>query len=318
MMPSIILILAASVLFYHLMKWACFYLTHPIKTFKTKSGNKNKHIILITGAVRGLGFEIAKVLLEKEGKYVHLVLVDRSTERFEQATQELQSLKIDSSSFEYISCDLSHKEQRTKLWIHVAKKHGRIHTLINNAATARLKFFKDVSFDEYESSVGVNALAYIHLTKLFLSQQNVAFDSDSHIVNIISIIGCQGFSSVRNTDYVSTKQMIHGFMDTLRMELEHETSPVRMTSIYSYILGDTNMFYGLNSISNYIIPPLKAADVAKRTYLAIKRKEEQVFIPSYISWFSVIILALPGKVRDVLLHVLMGRSMGNRKQKKED
>ena len=50
------------------------------------------------------------------------------------------------------------------------RDEGRIDILINNAAIARGKTFKEMSFEDYKQTTSINFLSYVRLTHLFLKQ----------------------------------------------------------------------------------------------------------------------------------------------------
>lgn len=65
---------------------------------------------------------------------------------FEKASEELKKVG-QKFTFEFIRCDLSRKEERERVWKQILDKHNRVHLLVNNAALARLRLFKEISFE---------------------------------------------------------------------------------------------------------------------------------------------------------------------------
>ena len=97
-------------------------------------------------------------------------MIDVQNFLFDRVTKELiKELNGDCVlNFEFIKCDLSQKAEIDSVWEQIVSKYGRIHILVNNAGMARIKLFKDLSFDEFEKVIKVNFLAYVKMTKLFL------------------------------------------------------------------------------------------------------------------------------------------------------
>ena len=81
----------------------------------------------------------------------------------------MDKVETDDKSVEFIKCDLSQKHERLNAWNHIIQKYKRVDVLINNAAIARVKQFSEMSFEQYEETVQINYLAYVHLTKLFMA-----------------------------------------------------------------------------------------------------------------------------------------------------
>lgn len=92
-----------------------------------------KNIALVTGANKGIGYEIVKALLESDKPY-HVFLGSRSLERGQEATATLQKECVDSpNTVEVIEVDISSDSSIAKAFEIVKTSVGRIDTLINNA-----------------------------------------------------------------------------------------------------------------------------------------------------------------------------------------
>ena len=50
----------------------------------------------------------------------------------------------------FFKCDLSNETELEETWKKIKNQFGRIHILINNAAIARGKSFKEMSMKEYK------------------------------------------------------------------------------------------------------------------------------------------------------------------------
>lgn len=150
-------------------------------------------------------------------------------------------------------------------------------------------------------------MAYVHLTKLFLQQENLS--DQYHLVNMSSVAGMQGATSIRNSDYSASKAALSSFVDSLRQELIDEESPVKMTNIYPYIIN-TDLFKGFSGLALWLIPMLKKDEVAIRIYDAIMTGEQEVYVPWYQYWMMVIMLIIPSnKLRYFVIKILMGNGM---------
>ena len=70
--------------------------------------------------------------------------------------------------FTFMYCDLVEEIERVSMWDKIIEEFGRIDILINNAAIARGKAFKDMEYIEFKETIDINYLAYVHLSHLFL------------------------------------------------------------------------------------------------------------------------------------------------------
>ncbi|KFY88828.1 hypothetical protein V500_06094 [Pseudogymnoascus sp. VKM F-4518 (FW-2643)] len=96
-----------------------------------------KNIALVTGANKGIGYEIVKALLESDKPY-HVFIGSRSLERGQEAAATLQKECADSSNtVEVIEVDISSDSSIAKAFEIVKASVGRIDTLINNAGITK-------------------------------------------------------------------------------------------------------------------------------------------------------------------------------------
>lgn len=147
---------------------------------------QGKHI-LITGAARGLGRELA-VLLEKEG--CALTLVDRDPFSF--------------SSARILTCDLADFSQRRRL----LNEAGKIDILINCAGLGSHSQLKQLTVDEVERVMQVNALAPLELI--------AGLSPLELVVNIGSVAGEMVLPSM--SLYAAGKSALHAFSRSIQLE----------------------------------------------------------------------------------------------------
>ena len=110
---------------------------------------------------------------------------------------------------------------------------------------------------------------------------------------MLSIAGMQGMTAMNNTDYSASKAALTSFFDSLRQELLHEGTPIKITNVYPYII-DTKMFEGFSGFALNIIPILKKQQVAFRVYEAIMYEEQEVYIPFYTYWMGIGMMVIRG------------------------
>ncbi|KAI7552004.1 hypothetical protein KC331_g2177 [Hortaea werneckii] len=93
----------------------------------------DKTIVLITGGNSGIGFEVATQLLADKTK--HVILGSRSLEKGSAAVKDLQSRNL-PGSIELLQLDITDPRSIEAAAKTVESKHGRLDSLINNAAIA--------------------------------------------------------------------------------------------------------------------------------------------------------------------------------------
>lgn len=86
-----------------------------------------KIVALITGANRGIGFEICKQLLVQD---YHVILTARDHQKGMAACESLRRI---SPSIEFMQLDVSHQKEVDKASSYLIEKIGRCDVLVNNA-----------------------------------------------------------------------------------------------------------------------------------------------------------------------------------------
>ncbi len=87
--------------------------------------SKQQRVAIVTGANRGIGFEICKQLLAKD---YYVVLTARDEQKGLDACA-----KLSSSSLEFKLLDVTSESQVSQLYADIHQTHGRCDVLVNNA-----------------------------------------------------------------------------------------------------------------------------------------------------------------------------------------
>ncbi len=135
-----------------------------------------KKNIIITGASRGIGYEMAKLFAD-EG---HQVLALSRNEK--------PVLALNHDNIHTFSFDICNPADLKKMTDYIAKTWKKVDVLINNAGKLLNKPFAEISTQEFEEVFKVNVFGVAEITRLvlpFMSQ-------GSHVVTVSSMGGIQG------------------------------------------------------------------------------------------------------------------------------
>lgn len=144
--------------------------------------NLDGKIALVTGASRGIGEEIAR-LLATQG--AHVIVSSRKIDGCEAVAS---SIRDNGGSAEARACHIGDMNQVESIFADIAKEHGRLDILVNNAA-ANPYFgpIEDTDIGAFNKTVEVNIRGYFFMTshgvKLMKQGQGGA------IVNVASVNG---------------------------------------------------------------------------------------------------------------------------------
>jgi 3-oxoacyl-[acyl-carrier protein] reductase len=165
-------------------------------------------VALVTGASRGIGEQIARVL-HRDGATVIGVDVP-------QAASELQAVMRELDG-DHLTLDITAKDAPQRIARHVKEKHGGVDVVVHNAGITRDKKLANMDEDRWSSVLDVNVGAPERITRELLDQGII--NNNGRIVGVASIAGIAG--NVGQTNYAASKAGVIGLVDSLKDELEH-------------------------------------------------------------------------------------------------
>lgn len=135
-------------------------------------------VILVTGAARGLGAAICRILSE-EG--VIIVATDVNAPLLEETVADILAAGGKAASYAMNVTDENSVEDTLQS---VMEEHGRIDAVINNAGIDYTKSIEELSYDEWRQVIEVNLTGPFIVTKAvypYMKKQG-----SGHIINITS------------------------------------------------------------------------------------------------------------------------------------
>jgi 3-oxoacyl-[acyl-carrier protein] reductase len=164
-------------------------------------------VALVTGASRGIGEAIARVL-HRDGATVVGVDVP-------QAASELQALMKELDG-DWLAVDITAKDAPQRIAHHLKEKHGGVDVVVHNAGITRDRRLANMAEDRWSSVIAVNLTAPERITRELLDQ-GLVHDNGS-IVGVASIAGIAG--NFGQTNYATSKAGVIGLVDSLADEVE--------------------------------------------------------------------------------------------------
>ncbi|AIL65461.1 putative oxidoreductase [Rickettsiales bacterium Ac37b] len=178
-----------------------------------------KNVIILTGASRGIGREIA---LELSKFYCNLALVGRDKQSLEE-TANLCSQANSSNKNMVIAIDLAKQTDIEIMVDQVIKEYGSITTLINNHGIHYRNFIKDLAHDDYgmEKMIDINLRSPITITRLVLPYiiQNSSNKANKNAIIYISSLVARNPVAM-SAAYTASKSGLLGFAHALYDEVK--------------------------------------------------------------------------------------------------
>ena len=193
-------------------------------------------IVLITGASRGIGREIAKSLSQKGYQIIA---------NYNKSVEQAQKLREENINIDIYKADVSNREEVHKMVKYIIKKYHKIDILINNAGISESKVFTDVTDQDWNNMINNNLYSAFCTTQEVLNEMIKI--KEGCIINISSIWGIVGSSC--ETIYSITKAGIDAMTKSLAKELG--PSNIRVNSIAPGIIDtDMNKIYNKKEIED--------------------------------------------------------------------
>lgn len=125
----------------------------------TELFNLTGKIALVSGASRGIGEEIAKLLAEQGA---HVIV---SSRKIDDCTAVAEGIQKAGGSAEAFACNVGNMDQIAELFAHIHKVHGKLDICVNNAATnPYFGHVLDTDLGAFNKTVEVNIRGYFFMS----------------------------------------------------------------------------------------------------------------------------------------------------------
>lgn len=207
--------------------------------------NKDK-VALVTGANKGIGFEIAKKLIDAGCT----VLLGARNEKLGQ--EACKKLSGGNNRVEYINLDLVKPETIEKAAAYIKEKFGKLDILVNNAGIVDRgdSTPSKASIDAIELTMRTNFVGPLRVTQVMLPLLEKS--AGASVVNVSSGLGSLALNSDRTSPYADVKIMGYSAskaalnMMTVQLAYELRNTKIKVNSICpGYCATDLNDHKGI-------------------------------------------------------------------------
>ncbi len=221
--------------------------------------NGNGHspqVVVVTGASAGLGRAIVR---EFANQGANLGLLSRDRERLEAARGEVEAaggraLVIPTDVADHAAVEAAAEA--------VERELGPIDVWVNNAMTSVFSPFWEVTPEEFRRVTDVTYLGVVHGTYSALRRMRPR--GRGVIVQVGSALAYRGIPL--QSAYCGAKHAIQGFTESVRCELLHEHSPVRITMVQMPALNTPQFRWVKSRLPRKAqpVPPIYQPEVGAR------------------------------------------------------
>ncbi|RAJ93599.1 oxidoreductase [Aliidiomarina maris] len=195
----------------------------------------------ITGAARGLGFEIASAAAAAGD---NVVVTGRNLEKLQTAYSS------HGSNVLTLELDVCNDKQINTCVKQAIEHFGRIDVLVNNAGYGQLGIFEEIARQKIESQFNTNVFGLMAVTRAVLPYMRE--QRAGQIFNISSIAGTAGYDGA--SVYCATKFAVEGFSESLALEVKQfgiSDIIVEPGFFRTDFLDDSSVSYGDIQLDDY-------------------------------------------------------------------
>ena len=235
----------------------------------------NRRTVVITGASAGVGRATAQ-RFAREGARIGLIA--RGVDGLEGARRDVEKL---GGKALVIPLDVADAEKVEAAAAQVEAELGEIDIWINNAMTSVFSPIKEMTADEFRRVTEVTYLGYVYGTLAALKRMLPR--DRGVIVQVGSALAYRGIPL--QSAYCAAKHAIQGFCDSLRCELIHDNSKVKVTMLQMPAFNTPQFGWVKSRLPRKAqpVPPIFQPEVAAEAiYFAAHnpRREFYVGLPS--------------------------------------
>lgn len=259
-------------------------------------------IVLITGAGKGLGRELALKFAELKAI---VVLWDIDEKSIESVQSEI--LQSDGRAYKYV-CDVSDEFEVRRAGKLVQEQVGDVTVLVNNAGILQNLPFLELDSGRIKKTFEINILAHFWTTRYFLPRMLEL--EEGHIVASGSAGGLLGWLFM--ADYCATKFGIIGLMEVLEEEVRHlgKEEMIRFTTVCPFTM-DTGMNQNPTCRLPKILPLLNAKESAAEIVDAVQREDRLITLPRKYYYPLLISRLFPRKITQLVFDYMQYNLLPN-------
>jgi short-subunit dehydrogenase len=217
-------------------------------------------VVVVTGSSAGLGRSIAHAFARRGAK---LGLLARNPEALEAAKRECETLGGEAIC---IPTDVSDAEAVERAAVTVEERFGPIDIWVNDAMVSVFSPVKEMEASDYKRVTDVLYLGFVHGTLSALRRM-----LPRNKGTIIQIGSALSYRSIPlQSAYCAAKHAINGFTDSLRCELHHDKSNVKVTTVQMPAMNTTQFNWVKNRMPHNTqpVPPIFEPEICAEVVVA--------------------------------------------------
>lgn len=270
------------------------------------SNSKHSEVVVITGASGGIGRATVKEFAKHGAR---LALLARGEEGLEAARREAEELGAKAIA---IPTDVASFEEVERAAAQAEQELGPIDIWVNVAFANVFSEFWDITPEEWRRATDVTYLGYVWGTMVALKRMR---SRDRGTIVQVGSAMCYRSIPLQSA-YCGAKSAIRGFTDSIRCELIHHKSKVKITMVQMPALNTPQFSWGkVKSGLNHPqpLPPIFQPEVAARAiYWSAHKTPREMWVG-----MSAVMAILAQKFAPRVADIYLGKTGYSSQQTKE-
>lgn len=269
-----------------------------------------QQVVAVVGASSGIGRETA---LQFAARGAKVVISARSKEGLETLVEEIRSRGGEAIA---IPADVSNFEQVQAIADKAVEQYGRLDTWVHAAATGVLARFDQITPEEFQRVIDVNLMGQVYGAMAALP--HLKREGRGALIHISSMEGRR--SLPLQSPYCAAKHGIEGFLESLRVELQHEGIPISVTSVKPAVVNTPyyNKVRTKLGVKPTGIPPYYEPSLVADAILYVAENPTRDFIVGDVAKVLDLLQRLSPELVDALLLLIGFQGQRTNDPKSED
>ncbi|HKY09610.1 MAG TPA: SDR family oxidoreductase [Candidatus Binatia bacterium] len=237
---------------------------------------RNSEVVVITGASAGVGRATARAFARRGAK---IGLLARGRDGLDGACRDVERAGGQALS---LPTDVAHPDQVEAAAEAIEQRFGSIDIWINNAMVSVFSPIKAMTPEEFRRVTEVTYLGYVYGTLAALKRMLPR--DRGVIVQVGSALAYRGIPL--QAAYCGSKHAVQGFVDSLRCELLHDKSAVRVTMVQMPALNTPQFSWVKSRLPRkpQPVPPIFQPELAAEAIVLAARENRPEL---YVGWPTV-------------------------------
>jgi NAD(P)-dependent dehydrogenase (short-subunit alcohol dehydrogenase family) len=240
------------------------------------NGGFDPRVAVVTGASAGIG-RAAAIAFARDG--VSVALLSRNAARLQAVCAEIRAI---GGKALWICVDVADAEQVEAAAERIERELGAIDAWVNNAMATIFSAVDDITAGEFARVTAVTYLGTVHGTMAALRRMRAR--DRGCIVRVGSALAYR--SIPLQSAYCGAKAAIRGFTDSVRCELIHDRSNVRLSMVQLSAFNTPQFDWARNRLGKRLqpVPPIFQPEVAAEAIVRAAREQPR---EAWVGWPAV-------------------------------